>query len=321
VAPEPDSDDPTPADLPDAPLGTLRIETPPIDVPAGREVFRCYFGTFSQTVGVKTVTQYPGSPFLHHLLMKEAPRDAPQADGALVDCLSVGDWWGPAPSMFEAVGIGNPEPGPDGGPPGPTDPHLWSSLPDGVAFVVEAGDRFVLDAHLVNPSDEDTVAISAVDLELIPIDEVQAVAGSYNHNSDPFEIPPESEWSLSFDCPWEHEVTILSIGPHMHEHGAAYAVDVIHADGSPPERVLDVPVWGGSDPNAPPQMAWFEPGELVLAPGDAFRTTCTWNNPDSVPLGFPEEMCTTFGVGYPLPGNMYCGSNQPMQGGGGGGPR
>lgn len=309
---------PTPMDLPDAPLGTRRIETPPMTVAAGQEQFWCYFGSFDQTVGVHKVTQYPGSAFLHHLLMKEVPQDSPQQDGDLVNCLDLPQWWGPAPSMFEAVGIGDPGGGPDGGPPGPTDPRVWAQLPDGVSFLVHAGDRFVLDSHFINPSDQDVVAVTAMDLELVPEDEVEAIAGSYNHNSEPFEIPSGGLWSTSFDCPWEGETTVLSIGPHMHEYGASYAVDLIPGNGDPIRRVLDVPTWGGGLQDAP-QIAWFEPGELVVAAGDQFRTTCTWDNTENHPLAFPTEMCTTFGVAYPLPDNAYCGSDNTMAGGGGGG--
>jgi hypothetical protein len=50
----------------------------------------------------------------------------------------------------------------------------------------------------------------------------------------------------------------------------------------------------------------FDVGDVHVAPGDAFRTTCTWTNPHDTPISFPEEMCTTYGVGFDLPGNAYC---------------
>jgi hypothetical protein len=34
----------------------------------------------------------------------------------------------------------------------------------------------------------------------------------------------------------------------------------------------------------------------VLPAGSTLRTTCTWNNPNSTTVGFPDEMCTF--VGY-----------------------
>jgi hypothetical protein len=298
------NDPPVDDGIPDEIDGDLRIESEPITIQPGQELFWCVFGSFQQDAGVNTLTLWTDSPYIHHMLLKAVPEDDPHGDGDAVDCLTLGDWWGTAPTLFEAVG-------------GDTEhPDRWMTLPDGVAFMVEAGQRFVLDSHFVNSSGDVATANVAIDLGLVDPAEVQSVAGTFNHDSGPLDIPPQQVSSVSFDCPWEQELTILAIGPHMHAYGWAYFVDWVRDDGADSftTRILDVPQWDPEMREEPPGID-FPPGEVVLQPGDVFRTECTWNNTTDEALAFPDEMCTTFGVGYPLPGNAYCQAGEP-----GGGP-
>ena len=171
-------------------------------------------------------------------------------------------------------------------------------------MLILAGERWVLDSHFVNTSPEDAEANIALEMGLLAPEDVVHVAGTYNHDSGELHIPAGGLWSLDFDCSWDAEVEILGIGPHMHTHGASYSVDWIRTDGSV-QRILDIPEWQPEFRDRPPGLDFLE-GEVVVQPGDSFRTTCSWDNQTGAEISFPEEMCTTFGVGFPLPDNAWC---------------
>ena len=40
--------------------------------------------------------------------------------------------------------------------------------------------------------------------------------------------------------------------------------------------------------------------------GDVFTTRCAWDNDTDRVLGFPEEMCLTFGMVYPATEPVVC---------------
>ena len=288
--------EPEPADedgIPEASDGTLRIESSTMELPAGEEIFWCMFGTFPETTGVQWVTLRSDSPFMHHMLLKEVPDDVPYEDGDVVPCMETGAWWDVAPTLFESVGH-----------PPFDDPDRWVNLPDGVAYRVEAGQRWVLDSHYVNTTAEAATAQIAMDLGLVPLDEVESIAGTFNHDSGGLAIPPGGESSVSFECTWDSDVDILNIGPHMHSYGAAYLVEWVRPDGQV-TNLLDVREWDADFRERPPTRD-FDPGQVQVAAGDSFRTTCTWDNTTDGVLAFPDEMCTTFGVAFPLTSNQFC---------------
>ncbi len=272
--------------------GDIRLGSTGLQLPAGEEVLWCMFGRFEVEAGVQWVALHSDSPFMHHMLMRGVPDDAPWEDGEVVDCLQLPEWWAVSPTLFEAVGKD------------PEHPERWVDLPEGVAFMIHPGQRWVLDSHFVNPSLEDAEANVGIEIGLVAPEVVEHVAGTFNHDAGELSIPAGGLWSLDFDCAWETEVTVLGIGPHMHGHGSSYSIDWIESDGSE-RRILEVPEWEAGFQTAPPGRD-FAQGEVVVQPGDSFKTTCTWDNQTGAELSFPDEMCTTFGVGYPLPDNSWC---------------
>ena len=289
-------------ELPEAPDPTrgALFEVPYMEVPPGAEVVYCLYGTYTgPTTGVNSMVPVHPSPYHHHGLLKEAYDEDP-ADGTLLDCTDVEQQWPPRPTLFVRVG-------------GTADRADWLDLPEGVAFKLEQGQRWMADIHYVNTSDHPIAVNYGFLMGFIPLDEVRAVAGTFNMDAGGFEIPPGESGSMEFACPWEAEVTVLSLGGHMHAHGTEYTVDHMSL-GSPPETVYEVADWNGSYRFSPPTST-FDDGALVVGPGDAFNTTCRWFNDTANPLLYPEEMCTTFGVGYPLENNYYCDDGRIVGGG------
>jgi hypothetical protein len=139
------------------------------------------------------------------------------------------------------------------------------------------------------------------------------VAGTFNMDAGGFELYPGRVTTERFSCPWEDEVTILSLGGHMHDYGASYLITHEVEAGS--ETLYEVQEWAPAY-RFSPLTTGFEDGELIARPGERFATTCTWYNDGGTTLRYPDEMCTTFGVGYPLPDNYYCDSGNIVGGGG-----
>ena len=184
------------------------------------------------------------------------------------------------------------------------------SLPEGIAFRLEDGQRWAIDFHLINPYDKPIRTNAGFNLGLVPAAEVEVWAGVGMFDSAPFTLP-EGQSVVAFDCPFEQQVTIQNIQPHMHDYGAEYIVEVVRADGSI-ERVLHIEEWEPWMKTDIP-FYYYPPGTLIMEPGDALRSVCRWDNPTGEPLPYPVEMCTTSFVGWPMEEGMVCFGNQPPE--------
>jgi hypothetical protein len=270
-----------------------------VSIPPAGEVFWCYFGTFEEEIGINGLWGMTESHFLHHQLMKPVLEDEPYEDGEIADCLTLGEWWGPAPTLLEGVGERDPD-----------DEDREINLPDGVAYVMEAGQRYVVDSHWINTTDEEQTGRVEMELGFVSMDQVEHRAGTFNLDKAGLSIPPGT-WTEQFDCEISDDsVNILQIGPHMHTHGSHYGVDIIRGDGSI-DPVFEIEEWKPEYREEPPMWNWG-PGELVVHPGDKVRTRCTWENPYDENLEFPEEMCTSFGAGFPMDTDIFCGGSGTM---------
>lgn len=92
-------------------------------------------------------------------------------------------------------------------------------------------------------------------------------------------------------------ITLWGLNPHMHKLGRHMTAVVRRKDGKM-ETVFDLPF----DFNA--QISYpFSPA-VVLEAGDSITSTCTFDNPTDLPVGYgpssDQEMCYNFAVSYPL---------------------
>ncbi|MFN7143208.1 MAG: hypothetical protein ACK4YP_05485 [Myxococcota bacterium] len=278
-----------------APDGGIEIRTPVFEVPPYTEALRCYFGTYTgPTVGVTFMQPLQAELYSHHNQLK-AVYDDTYADGELIDCQTSGEMSEYVP-LFESVGI---EPGPE------TAGGNWLDLPDGVAMKLVDGQRWVLDMHYINPTDQTLRVNNGVNLDYIEVDEVEGWASSVQFDSGPLDIPASSAYSVTFDCPFDRDATVLSVLGHMHSRGTSYAVDYTDLGGAT-ERIYEVPEWDGDWHPYYPQLQNYAPGEFSVREGETFTTTCSWFNDEDRDLVFPDEMCTTVVVMYPLEEPLAC---------------
>jgi len=82
--------------------------------------------------------------------------------------------------------------------------------------------------------------------------------------------------------------------PHMHAHGRHFELSMGPLDAQ--RTVIDVPNWDPDMRDRPP-LTDFTTGEVdgSLQAGDRIRGACTWFNDTDHALGFPQEMCASFG--------------------------
>ena len=281
--------------FPEPPEGGFQIESPPFEVPAYSEVIYCYFGQYTgPDVGIDFMEVFQARPFSHHNQLKVS--NAEYVDGELVNCnyLDDGSDMSDFVPLFEAAGIEAFE-GMDGN---------WLNLPDGIAMKLREGQKWVLEMHYVNSTEKTLIVNNAVNLGVLPEEEIVAYGGSAQFDSGPTAVQPGLD-DDNFDCEWPFDVTVLSLSGHMHSTGTRFWVEHVKPDGSITE-IYRVEEWDGGVHPYFPVIKNFAVDELVIDQGDIFRTYCEWNNPTDLVLGFPSEMCTTAVVAYPMNKPLSC---------------
>ena len=272
--------------------GWLRFEANDLPLVAADESLWCTFHTLPRGGGIQDARPWTDSALLHadHILVRLAPDDIPYGDGESVPCSELDVWWSAGAPLYE---------------PADRNKNGGLGLPPGIAFPVEEGTRFVIDSHFINPTEAEEIADVIVDLRIVAADEIVGAAGAWSLDvGADLSVPSGERYTRSFDCQWQDTVSLLSLGGHMHEEGAAYKLEWFPVEGGA-VTLLDIPQWQQTYSDHPPESD-YEAGSATVTRGDVFRTTCTWENGTGEDLGFPREMCTTIGVGYPLPGGAVC---------------
>lgn len=289
-------------ELPEPPEGGYQVASTVLEIPPLSEVSLCVFGTYDgPTTGVNYMTPFSPAGITHHALLM-AVNDDTYADGEVIDCLDRDETGMAAYTpLFDAVGFDTV-----GGEPFEIDPYgglNWINLPEGVAFRMASGQRWALELHYINVEDRPALVNSGFNLGLVAEEDVEGWASTVHLHAQDLDLQPGYSEKI-FDCEWLEEVSILSVMGHMHNYGAYYGVEWNKEDGQT-ERIYEVPEWQPSFRDYPKLLS-FEPGELVVKPGESFRTHCAWENPTDDVLAHPAEMCTTGLVAYPLENPILC---------------
>jgi hypothetical protein len=295
--PDPGAD---PIDLrrpfPPPPASGLRLVTPEYTIPAESEVALCWFSTYvGPTSGIAAQASYQ-SPYGHHVVLNATNAGAyDHPDGEVLDCtlpdaLPMTEL---APLLIARGSTSGSELGPES----------EIALPDGMAVELRQGQRLVVQSHYVNPTSDPILVQDAIDLELVVADEVETWAAPFVHVDVGLAIAPGRQ-EITFDCAWTGSYDLLFLAGHMHEHGAAFETRLARAAGGA-RTLYSVDDWDPVYRDAPP-VNEYAPGELSVEAGDVFTTRCAWDNDTDHVLGFPEEMCVTFGMVYPSTEPVVC---------------
>jgi hypothetical protein len=280
---------------PAAPEGGYQIATPVMTIQPYSEIIFCYYGTYEgPDVGVVDFMPYTHPGFNHHSVLRTQFGNEAE-NGNLVAC---------GESMDDPDRL--PEPGDEEVSGGETLMQIvqvkgvpvtegdWLALPEGYAVKLESGTRWVIDTHFINPTDEIVLVNDTMNFGLIPPDQVTDWIAAMEFRGS-VDIPPQTEFTRSFDCTWDQDYEILSLFGHMHHLGKRFTTDWTH-DGEI-ERIYEVADWLSEYRENPRNIVeHYAPGEFNVSAGDVFTVNCTWDNPSASSVAFPEEMCSLHGA-------------------------
>jgi hypothetical protein len=232
---------------------------------------------------------------VHHWILYRTP--TPQVDGGSGPCNMPSDaifvsGWAPGGENFLM----------------PDDVGLELGGPD---------DYYILQMHYHNAAHL-TDAVDRSGVALCTADEPRPkTAGIVTLGSVGINIPAGAEdHEVSGTCPsWttsylQEPLYAIASFPHMHQLGRKLSTVVMRgSETGPQEMLVDVPAFDFESQTFYPQ----EPA-MPIMPGDALRTTCTYDNPGAQNVYFGEatedEMCFNFVMVYPVEAigaNRQCG--------------
>jgi hypothetical protein len=198
------------------------------------------------------------------LLPDAQAKDAAEA-GAGWTCFS-GSGVGAPPNVPMVVGGWVPGSGGSAFPP-----------PTGINLV--AGTRVIIQVHYNLLTQRDVVDRTTVDLYYAdtPVAKPARIRPVANTS---FTIAPGvASETVSADLQINDAWSLWGVVPHMHLHGRAIKVSILHADGRS-TCAVDVPRW-----NFHWQQFYYYVNPLSVGPGDAIRLECTFDNsPESQPI-------------------------------------
>jgi hypothetical protein len=262
----------------------------PFHVPSqgADDLYQCF--TFQSPVaeGEQAIAWAPiidDERVVHHWILFRT--DTPQPDGGSGVCNMPGDakfvaGWAPGGENFLM----------------PEDVGLELGGPD-VSYILQI--HYHNTAHHADALDKSGVAFCTVD-EPRP-----QLAGMITLGTVFLEIPPGAQghdevgvcpsWITSF---MPEPLTVISSFPHMHGLGRSFTTEILRGgDDSYIDMLTDVPTFDFQS-----QTHYVNDPPVQINPGDALRTTCTYDNPTDQTVRFgeatAEEMCLNFIMAYPI---------------------
>lgn len=272
-------------DFPDAPWAdSIVFQSPEYTIPPASEKQLCYYQTWTgEDTAIHAQITYQ-SKFGHHFVIAGSTATAREIpDGTVIDCTDV-----------NARGMESFEPLLIGGEVGNGNTPGGLTLPEGVATEIKNGQRLVFQSHYLNTSTDEILVQDELQLERMPYESVVDWAAPFVNTVSQFSIEPGVH-ALKVSCSWDEDSRLLFLGGHMHEWGKSFTVDWTHMDATPSEQLYDVPVWDPYMRDAPVYND-YTAAPLEVKAGDSFSTTCEWDNDTGAAMGFPKEMCVTFGM-------------------------
>ncbi|MCH9684231.1 MAG: hypothetical protein K0V04_22550, partial [Deltaproteobacteria bacterium] len=206
---------------------------------------------------------------IHHWILYRSP--TPQVDGGVGPCNMPSDalfvaGWAPGGGNFLM----------------PPDVGLELGGPD---------DHYILQVHYHNTANHDD-ALDASGVAFCTAEQPRPLtAGIITLGSVFLSIPPGAQGhDEAGTCPsWvtgflPEPLTVIASFPHMHELGRSFRTEILRGgDEANVDLLTDVPIYEFEN-----QEFYVNDPPVQIMPGDAIRTTCTYDNPYAFPVGFGE---------------------------------
>lgn len=285
----------TEADLPEATAGQVTWWGADTIIEPGQDVMWCTLGTYEgEDAGIHDNVSYQAEFGHHFVLMGTTVSQLDYPDGTSFDCTNSETYMIDIEPMalVSAAYV-------DGAELGTALP-----MPDGMAYKLDQGQRYILQSHYLNSSTERIRVQDAIQLTLLdPDTEVDTWAAPYAMSLSEFSLPPQETTEIGFDCTAEANWSVLFMLPHMHEWGTRFRLDSDR--GGVVSNVLDVPTWEPYFRDAPPVTVYGDT-PMEIQTGDVLSTTCEWFNDTDEAIEFPHEMCVSVGIVYPQTTPVIC---------------
>jgi hypothetical protein len=168
------------------------------------------------------------------------------------------------------------------------------TLAPGMALRIPRGARLYVQSHYVNSGTAALAARDYINLELLPRERVERIAGAFTEVDLGLDLPARTRTRRVIDCTFPAEMNIPWAIPHMHEYGAHFRLELVSGTNT---RVLYDSDWTAALRDHFPVVNF--PQELHVTPQDHLRTICDFNNTTTHRMLWPEEMCATFLVFHP----------------------
>ncbi len=178
-------------------------------------------------------------------------------------------------------------------------------LPEGLALRVPAGKQIVLQAHYINTTGAPFKVVDRVKINKTPIEDVKEYVNYYVTNDDSFEVDPHAPLERTTECVVDRDFNMAIALPHMHELGKHFKLELLDADGTLSDTVIDTD-WLEFYVSHPPVRSFEMAAPYQLKKGQRLRQTCTWDNSTSEPVIFPREMCLAFFYYWPGGEDLDC---------------
>lgn len=247
-------------------------------IPPGREQYLCGRVTVPEDTYIHGF--FPLSPRgTHHIALTVVSK--PNGPDGVVEC-DISEV-GPRNVFGGAVGTGG------------------GILPDGLAMKLDRGSQIIFNLHLFNVSDAPLSGLSGTRVELTTPDKVKVLADGVAAGPLKLTVPPGRSVQTGV-CTVDHDYTVFSVMPHMHQMGAYMRVVAHRAQGG------DVVLHDGPFDFDNQLSHKLDP--LDLKKGDSVSIECTYANTTGRTLHFGEssndEMCIAGLARYPAGGKQAC---------------
>ena len=270
---------------PPPPGDYMRIYTPPLEIPAGKEIMYCS--------EIEVAIDEPllingalGQQMMggHHIAVFTSL--APTGDPTPINCDDLD-----MSKMRFVMGAGGA-----GG--------LNTDLPDDVAVRVLPGQRLLVQSHYINTTDKPMMAMDATDLALTTAERSPTIADSFAIIDSEFKIPAGAKkYTRVKECKLDKDLDIHLLLGHTHEHGVLFQLDLLR-EGADAEMLYYAT--DGKLLRSNPEIKLFSSAPYKFRAGDTLRMTCGWDNDTDHDIAWPEEMCVTFMYYSPGIGFMTC---------------
>ncbi|MFT3770832.1 MAG: hypothetical protein QM820_35870 [Minicystis sp.] len=149
-----------------------------------------------------------------------------------------------------------------------------------------AGTQLMLNLHLFNATADTLQGVSGTEVQLVSAGEIKDVAEFVLGGSTAISVPPNGTQTVEGKCTFPSATTLWTVWPHMHQYGTHMKVTYEGASGT--QVLHDGPFSFGDQKNHV-----LDP--LPVAPGDAVRIACTYQNPTPQTINWGDsskaEMC------------------------------